>query len=131
MTAETIFHEIPGGPAFVDWFGCVPRFHDATLLAINLASRTESTLVIHTWRITDVVDDAGFVVLDRHVVVTIAMEAIRCVSLNYFNKLPAIIFDLGLARVRDRFELTWNSSYGVEGTLQAKQMRIGFVPGKP
>ena len=130
MTTETIVHEIPGGQALVDWFGFVPHFHDANLLDINLVSRAPSTLVIHSWRITDTVDEAGFLVHDRHAVVTITLDAVKCISLDHFDKVPAIIHDLTVTRVKDRFELAWSGSYGAEGSLQAKAMRIDFTPGR-
>jgi hypothetical protein len=66
----TALGSVPGGQALIDWFGRTPRFHDAELLEINLASKGPSVLRIHAWQIT-------------------------------------------------------------EGTLRAKQMHIGFVPGKP
>ena len=41
-------------------------------------------------------------------------EAVKSAASAHFNKMPAIIFDLC-----------------VEGTPQAKEMRITFTPGKP
>ena len=124
-------HEIPGGPALVDWFGFVPHFHDANLLEINLASGAPSRFVIHCWRITDKVDEAGYFFLDRHAVVTITLDAVKCISLDHFDKVPAIIHDLTITRVKDRFELAWSGSYGAEGALQAKAVRIDLTPGRP
>lgn len=31
--------DIPGGDALVEWFGRVPRFHDAELLEINVSGK--------------------------------------------------------------------------------------------
>ena len=34
MAANSVLQDIPGGKALFDWFGRVPRFHDAELLEI-------------------------------------------------------------------------------------------------
>jgi hypothetical protein len=87
---NTTFSEIPGGQTLIDWFAHVPRFHDANLLEITLASKGTSTLRIHAWRMTDKVDDRGYYVLDKHVVVAIDLEEVTYVALTDFN-LPGII----------------------------------------
>jgi len=75
------------------WFGRVPRFHDAELLEITLASKGESVLRIHTWEMTNQVDDRGYFVLDKHVVVTITLHSVTEISLSDFD-LPGIIGSL-------------------------------------
>jgi hypothetical protein len=127
---EAALGSVPGGQALIDWFGRTPRFHDAELLEINLASNGPSVLRIHTWQITDKVDDRGYFVLDKHAVVTITLDQATYVALTDFN-LPGIIFDLEVTRTEDGWQLLWSGSYGVEGTLRARQMHIGFAPGKP
>jgi hypothetical protein len=129
MTDMT-FREIPGGQELIDWFGPVPGFHDANLLDINLASKGTSTLRIHAWRMTDKVDDRGYFVLDKHVVVAIALQDVTYVALNEFD-LPGIIFDLQITKADSGFELAWSGSYGVSGTLRAQRISIDFRPGNP
>jgi hypothetical protein len=121
---------VPGGPTLIEWFGRVPHFHDAELLEINLASQGKSTLRIHAFRMTDEVDERGYYVLDKHVVVTITLEGVTHVSLNDFN-LVGIIGDLEVIAVPGGVQLAWDGSYGVQGTLCAQQMRIDLQPGKP
>jgi hypothetical protein len=127
---DTNFGEMPGGQALTDWFGHEPRFHDANVLEINLASKGTSTVRIHTWRMTDKVDDRGYYVLDKHVVVTIDLQEVTYVALTEFN-LPGIIFDLQIAKADSGFEITWSGSYGVSGTLRANGIAISFQPGSP
>ncbi len=86
------FCDIPGGQALIDWFGGVPRFHDAKLLDIRLVSKGTSTVHIHAWRTTDQVDDRGYFVLDKHVMVDFDLQEVTFVALTEFN-LPGIIFD--------------------------------------
>jgi len=130
MTTEIALSDIPGGRELIDWFGYVPRFHDANLLGINLVSDGPSSLRIHAFRMTKEVDDRGYYVLDKHVVVTVTLEAVIQVGLSDFN-LPGIIFELSFSTVEDDIQLAWTGSYGVEGTIRAKQARIDLIPGKP
>lgn len=139
MTDETTLAEMPGGQALIDWFGRAPSFHDAEILEITLNSRGPSTLRLHTWRLTDEVDDRGFFVLDKHAVVTITLTAVRHATVSNFD-LPGIIFGLDITKTEIGTEytkaetgtqLTWTSSYGVEGTLTARGVRFDLQPGKP
>jgi hypothetical protein len=130
MIAETTYDSIPGGRELINWFGRVPRFHDAELLEISLASKGPSTLRLHTWQSTDKLDDRGYYISDKHIVVTIGLEAVSYVALNNFN-LPGIIFDLEIAKAPNLYELSWAGSYGVSGTLRAERMRFDLRPGKP
>lgn len=128
--SETALAAVPGGQALIDWFGRVHHFHDAELLEVKLVSNGPSTLRIRTWRMTDKVDARGYFVLDKHIVVTILMEGITHIELDHFH-LPAIIFDLQITRAEDGYWLTWTSSYGVEGSLRAAQLRIDLAPDAP
>ena len=114
----------------VHWFGQMPRFHDAKLLNIALHSNEPSMLRIHAFQMTDKVDEQGYFVLEKHAVVTLSLEEVTSVSLTDLN-LPAIIHDLHIMDVSDGVEITWSSSYGVEGTLTAKRVSIALQPGKP
>src|SRR3974390_2937307 len=102
MIAETTYDSIAGGRELIDWFGYVPRFHDAELLEIMLASKGPSTLRIHTWRSTDKVADRGYYICDKHIVVTMGLEAVSYIALRDFN-LPGIIFDFGIAKTEGAF----------------------------
>jgi hypothetical protein len=130
MTDEAILQDIPGGRALLDWFGRVPRFHDANLLAITLNSKGLSVMRVHTWQMTNKVDARGYIELDKHVVVTITLEEVTDVTLTEFN-LPGIIFDLEITKVDESMQLAWGGSYGVSGTLRAKKIRFDLQPGKP
>jgi hypothetical protein len=130
VTDEAILQDIPGGKALLDWFGRVPRFHDANLLEITLNSKGLSVMRVHTWQMTNKVDARGYIELDKHVVVTITLEEVTDISLTEFN-LPSIIFDLEVTKADESMQLTWGGSYGVSGTLRAKKMRFDLQPGQP
>ncbi|WP_432283396.1 hypothetical protein SLT36_15310 [Aminobacter sp. BA135] len=79
------FVEIPGARELVGWFGFVPHFHDAEIFDIDLSSSRSGYLKIRAFRMTDEVDDLGYFVLDRHVVVTLTLETISEISLSDFH----------------------------------------------
>jgi Immunity protein 50 len=128
--SEAAFIALPGGKALADWFGRVPRFHDAELQAITLASRGPSTLRIRTWNVSDKVDAGGYHVLDKHVIVTMTLEEITHVALSHFD-LPGIILDLEVTSFDGGYQLVWSASYGVEGAIRAGQVRIDWVACGP
>ena len=130
MSAGTALEDLPGGRQLVDWFGHVPRFHDANLLEVSLASVGPSCLRIHAFRTTNEVDDSGHYVLDRHAVVTITLETVTDVNLSDFN-IRGIIFELVVSTGEGDIQLAWTGSYGVAGTIRAKQVRFDLQPGKP
>lgn len=130
MREPSILDELPGGIALIDWFGRVPSFHDAELLAIELCSTKSSSLRIHTWMITDELDSQGYFILDKHVVVTIAFDQVTYVSLSDFN-LVGIIGHLSMTKVSDTYQFSWDGAYGVQGTIRAKQATVAIHPGRP
>jgi len=130
MTSEAILRDLPGGKALLSWFGCVPRFHDANLLEINLLSDRPSLLRVHAWTMTDQTDARGHFILDKHVIVTISPREVRQISLNGFD-LPGIIGVMEITKIDDAYQVDWDASYGVEGSIRAKQVSFDLIPGKP
>jgi hypothetical protein len=130
MSIESELADIPGGDDVMAWFGRVPRFHDANLMELTLSCSQESRLRIHTWNMTNCVDEKGFFILEKHAVVTICAQQVISVNLDDFDNF-AIIHDLIIRKQDDEFLITWDSSYGVSGSLKAKGVRIELRPGKP
>jgi hypothetical protein len=124
-------HDIPGGEALFDWFGRVPRFHDAELLEITFSGKGSGLLRIHAWNTTNKVNARGYFVLDKHVVVTLALEAVSAIDCTNFDMVPAIILDLEITRIDQGFRLEWSASYGASGSISAKEVRITLEPGEP
>ncbi|GAA2820233.1 hypothetical protein [Aminobacter aminovorans] len=119
------FAEIPGARELIDWFGFVPHFHDAEMFDIDLSSSRSGQLKIRAFRMTAQVDDQGYFILDRHVVVTLTLESISEISLSDFH-LPGIIGDLVVVRSGDEFRVEWDASYGVAGRIAAARVRFDF-----
>ena len=124
------FEEIEGAQALIDWFGFVPTFHDAKLLDIELFSNRSGRLRLHAFRMTDEVDDDGYYVLDRHVLVTLTLGEVRAISLDYFE-LTGIVSRLRITKSGKRYRVEWQSSYGVDGAIVAKNLRIDFEDWRP
>ena len=130
MTSEETLRSIPGGQALFDWFGRVPHFHDANVLEISLASKGPSMVRFHTWHMTDKLDDKGYFILEKHIVVTLILDEVTHVDLHDFD-LPGIVGFLDITRTEDGYQFAWDVSYGVGGSLRAKQARIELSPGEP
>lgn len=112
------------------WFGRVPRFHDANLLEINF-SNGAALLRIHAWNTTDKVDAQGYFVLEKHAVVTLALEGVSAINCAAFDMVPGIIFGLEITKTDEHFRIEWDASYGVNGCITTKQVQITVEPGNP
>ena len=148
MTPEPdppIYHEIPGGEELLRWFGRVPSFHDAEILSFDLRRTGQSALRLHCWIMTDKVGEDGFIVLDRHAIVTFTIEGIMDLRLEGFSA-QNVIFGLTLRRAPDRperqnyltlspspqdIEIELEPCYGLDGLIRARSVAITFQPGKP
>ncbi|MCA0279536.1 MAG: immunity 50 family protein [Proteobacteria bacterium] len=122
--------DIPGTPELIQWFGSFPRFHDATILGIDLRTGEPSRLRIRAFRMTDEVDDKGYFVLDRHALVTVTIEGVTEVNLVDF-KLPGIIGDMVIASHDAGFRISWDSAYGVSGSIVADSIRFEIEALQP
>ena len=130
VEAIDAFADVEGAQQLIDWLGFVPSFHDAELLDIELFSNRSGRLRLHAFRMTDKVDDKGYFILDRHVLVTVTLEEVRAISLDYFD-LTGTISQLHILRAGKRFRVEWQSSYGVHGDIVAKNVRIDFEAWRP
>jgi len=127
--------DIPGGTELIDWYGFVPNFHDGLVLSVTLASDGPGEIRIHTWRMTDRTDERGYIILDKHAVVTFSLEDIRAVDFRNFNE-PTAIHDLLLTAAEGGFEIQWinvcgHGGPGIEGSVTARRVGVSFVPGEP
>ena len=131
-----IYESIPGGPALLAWFGQEPSFHDAEILSINLVDQPEHApgpRLDHP----NQVDDHGYLVLDRHTVVTFTLEDIMDVQLDGFSP-QNVISGLrlqwrlivaeaslwrGLSR-RTTLQIELEPCYGLDSVIRAKRVSI-------
>lgn len=142
---QIIYYELPGGAELLRWFGRVPSFHDAEIISLDLRRKGKSALSLHSWVGTDKVSEAGFIVLDRHAVVTFTLEGIMDLQLDGFST-QNVIGGLTLRRATDRperrgylalaplpqdLEIELEPCYGLNGTIRARSVAITCQPGKP
>lgn len=139
-----IYDTIPGGPALLAWFGEVPTFHDAEIISLSLNRQGRSELKIHGWIRTDKADPNGYVVLDKHAVVTFSLENVMDLQLDSFSP-QNVINALVLGRAKDRGRGAYHGTpaepddidiellpcYGLDGFIRAKKVEISFIPGHP
>ncbi|MFE0758864.1 hypothetical protein ACFW16_33210 [Inquilinus sp. NPDC058860] len=126
---------IPGGAELIEWYGFIPNFHDATVLSVAFANDGRGEIRIHTWRMTDQSDERGYIILDKHAVVTLSLEDIREINLGISHDLGGI-YDLSLSAAKDGFRIEWENTCGtggpgIEGSIRARRVSVSFVPGKP
>jgi hypothetical protein len=81
----TIYDEVPGGADLVRWFGQVPTFHDGEILSLHLRRKGQSVLRLHRWINTDKVRQDGYIVSDRHAIVTFALTDVMDLQLDGFK----------------------------------------------
>ncbi|KQT56121.1 MULTISPECIES: hypothetical protein [unclassified Aureimonas] len=140
-----IYHEVAGGTELLRWFGQAPSFHDAEILSLDLRREGQSALRLHGWIMTDPVGEDGCITLNRHVIVTFALNDIMDLQLEGFS-IQNVIGGLILRRARDRperrgylaldplpqdIEIEFEPCYGLSGLIRARSIAITFQPCKP
>ena len=142
---SSIYHEVPGGPDLVRWFGRAPSFHDAEILSLHLRRKGESVLRVHGWIMTGEARDDGYLLLDKHAVVTFTLQGILDLQLEGFS-VQNVIAGLVLRRALDRpdrrgylssnplpedIEIELAHCFGLSGLIRAHSVAITFEPGQP
>ncbi len=118
---------VSGVANFVSWFGSWPGFHDAEIVSLDLDRKGVSTLQIYTFEMTKEIDERGFFVHKRHVLVNFRMEEILSLTLSDFSE-ESVIFGLSLTPVAEGFKIDLDPCCGLSGTITAKRVSIDFVP---
>ena len=111
----------------VSGFAYWPSFYDAGVLSVHLNRSGESTVAIHTRHRTNQVDDRGYFVTSKHVVVTFILEGIQAFRLDDFNH-QNVISGLSLEEVATGYRLTLHPCFGAHGILEAEHIRIDIRP---
>lgn len=122
--------QLPGLEDLVAWFGYFPTFHDAEVLSVSLDRTGASRIAVHTFQMTNEIDEKGHYICRKHVVVTFVLERIRDLSIEGFNS-QNVLNGISLARGSDYYELVLEEIHGLAGKFQADEMRIELDPGIP
>lgn len=139
-----IYSDLPGGAELLAWFGKQPTFHDAEIISLSLNRTGASELKIHGWIMTDDVDPNGYIVLDKHAVVTFRLEGVMDLQLDGFsgqNVIAGLVLRYAIDRGRSCYyampedprdvEIELIPCYGLDGFIRAKKVAISFNPGRP
>jgi len=121
---------VPGLDELIAWLGCFPAFHDAEIVSISLGRGRTSRITVHTWVMTDQINERGQYVLENHVLVTFVLEGTQDIKLEGFNQ-QNVLSGIALERTSGGYELTLEEGYGVGGKIRADHLRIELEPGKP
>ncbi|UWP92259.1 hypothetical protein K3X13_14815 [Aliiroseovarius crassostreae] len=130
MSEVNLFSRLSGGPDVIEWFGRVPRFHDAQILDIELRLGTPSFLRLHAWNMTDRVGGNDYIVTEKHVVIKIEIDKVHGIHLSEFH-VKGIVFGFEINGTLQRTELSWTSSFGTEGEIVGEGVSLSVSPGKP
>ncbi|MFZ3363980.1 MAG: hypothetical protein WA153_11100, partial [Candidatus Acidiferrales bacterium] len=78
----------------------------------------------------DQVDEKGYFVSQKHVVVSFLFEDVLTCDLKWFNNQNALL-EMALMRADNGFDLCMETAHGVHGSIQARSVRIEMTPGIP
>jgi hypothetical protein len=125
-----VIDKVPGTAEFIKWFGYWPSFHDAEVLDLKLCRSGPSTIRVHSFETTDLVNSQGFFVCTKHVVVSFVFEHVTNLNLDCFNA-QNVIGELHLRQSSDGYQLTLEPCHGIDGTITGDSIRVSFNPGIP
>ena len=121
---------IQGSAELHDWFGYWPNFHDAEIISLHLNRSGHSSMRAHTWEMTKEIDQNGYYVLTKHLVVEFVFENISGLDLNGFSH-QNVVFGIEIQKTESGFRLTLQGCYGMEGSIEAEKMSLRLASGKP
>ena len=121
---------IEGEKSVVEWFGKWPSFHDAEIIELHLNRKGLSRIKIHTWNMTDKVDEKNHYIAEKHAVIEFSLVNVIDMDLLHFNE-QNVIFSLNLEKSELGYKLNLEPCYGLCGFLEAKDIKVKIMPGKP
>ena len=130
MSLPAGLESIAGAQELYDWFGYWPDFHDAEVLKFRLDLAAPSTLLVHTWEMTNRVNLQGYYELVKHAVVEFVLQGVSNVNLVDLWE-HSILLDLGMDRTETGFRLSFSAAYGLSGTIEAQGLSLRITPRKP
>ncbi len=122
--------EIEGADEVVAWFGSWPSFHDGEIICLYLNRSGESLLKIHTWLMSNEVDEKGHFVLTKHAIVTFHLENITVLQIEGFNA-QNVILGLRIERTETGWLVSMVPCFGLAGKLEAERIKVEVSPTKP
>ena len=130
----TVLEQIADADRLARRFGGWPSFHDAEVLRLVLdrhgANGPTAELLVHTWLMTDKVDETGKYVLERHTLVQFLFEQVSSMELADFNQqnvLMGLEFSVETVEGKQAFRVTIRPCYGLAGSLVCGRVIVADV----
>jgi len=79
---------------------------------------------------TKEVDERGYYVLAKHVIVEFTFEGISDLDVSGFNH-QNVIFGLDVEKMESGFQVNLSGCYGIEGSITADKISLQLTPGSP
>lgn len=128
MPLPTNVESIAGAQELFDWFGYWPSFHDAEAKKLHVELGRGSSLVLHTWEMTNTVTEEGFYETRKHV--EFVLEDITRIELGDLWE-NSILLSLGISKTGSGFILEFSAAYGLWGSIEAEVVSLRLTPGRP
>jgi hypothetical protein len=116
---------VVGAAELKAWFGYWPTFHDAEVLSLALQRKGASRLRVHTWHMTNQVDECGYYVMT--VVVSFILENVADCEPGAFNH-QNVLNSPRLEREPEGFKVILDPCYGLNGSVTAERRSIEPEP---
>lgn len=133
MSGDTL---VSNASEIITIFGEWPSFHDAEVLSVRLDRGSDAgallEAVIHVFRMTSQVNEAGHFVLADHTRVTLEFRNIVLHSLQWFNE-QNVLAELAICEVDPsshddrRIAVEFQGSYGVNARLLCDEVAVVAV----
>jgi hypothetical protein len=124
----SVLQKLPGANQIEEWFGYWPSFHDAEVLKLDLRRSPEpSSLVLDVWRTRDDVGVDGSFQRDRFAEVRIIFSDILLLEISEWNH-QNVLAHLDVSEIADGILVVLSSSFGVEGRIVARNIRLEIEP---
>ena len=130
MALPAGLESIDGAQELYTWFGYWPDFHDSEVIKFRFDLSAPSSLVLHTWEMTNQVDSKGYYEQVKHVVVEFTLGGVSALSLEQPLD-HSILLDLGIDKTETGFRMSFSAAYGLSGTIDSKALSLCITPGKP
>jgi len=123
-----ITYKIDGWAALEEWFGFSPKFHDAEVISVDLRREPEPSVIrVHAWRTNSDLDTNGYYRTDRHATVAFEVNGISEMQLDGWNR-QNVLYEMWIAAAEEGCEVHMTTSYGVEGKIVAKSVKVSLEP---
>ncbi|MEM9139706.1 MAG: hypothetical protein AAGB15_07725 [Pseudomonadota bacterium] len=111
------------------WFGRVPDFRDAKLMAFTLDSKSVCRIAVQAWLAKDGPGVNGHPMTEKHATVVFTINEVFAMSVSGYGE-GTVFSRLYLREENDHVVMAWDPSWGIGGEITGKSMQILLTPIK-